>query len=156
SRNRFYENMREVAPGDTIFSFRGAAIAAIGVATSYGYESPIPAEFGAAGPNWERIGWRVDVMYRLPAPIIEARRHMDVLRQHLPPQYSPLQPDGRGLQGVYLTEISRTFAELLAGLVGAEARALVSTVTDFPSPSASQKGIDEWEEHIQQELTLDR
>ena len=34
ARNQFYENMREVAPGDLVFSFRHANIVAIGVAAS--------------------------------------------------------------------------------------------------------------------------
>ncbi|HAZ08753.1 MAG TPA: HNH endonuclease, partial [Elusimicrobia bacterium] len=41
--NQFYENMREVAPGDVIFSFRDQAIAAIGIAQSYCYECPCPS-----------------------------------------------------------------------------------------------------------------
>lgn len=45
-RNQFYENMREVAPGDVVFSFRGALIPAIGVIRSFVYESPKPSEFG--------------------------------------------------------------------------------------------------------------
>jgi hypothetical protein len=45
--------MREVAPGDLIFSFVGTRIIAIRIATSYCYESPKPAEFGQTGMNWE-------------------------------------------------------------------------------------------------------
>jgi hypothetical protein len=41
-RNPFYESMREVAPGDIIFSFFDTRIAAIGVTRSYCYESPKP------------------------------------------------------------------------------------------------------------------
>lgn len=51
-RNPFYEFMREVAPGDLIFSFKGTYIRAIGVARSSAYEAPKPPEFGTAGPNW--------------------------------------------------------------------------------------------------------
>ena len=58
ARNQFYENMREAAPGDVIFSFRDQAIAAIGIAQSYCYECPKPDEFGAIGPNWHpSAGW---------------------------------------------------------------------------------------------------
>jgi three-Cys-motif partner protein len=39
-RNAFYESMREVAPGDIIFTFRDTRIAALGIARSYCYESP--------------------------------------------------------------------------------------------------------------------
>ena len=63
ARNPFYESMREVAPGDLIFSFVDTRIIAIGIATSYCYESPKPTEFGTAGMNWDLIGWRVRVRF---------------------------------------------------------------------------------------------
>lgn len=68
ARNPFYEFMREVAPGDLIFSFVDARILAIGTALSYCYESPKPLEFGDAGSNWETIGWRVRVSACAPHP----------------------------------------------------------------------------------------
>jgi hypothetical protein len=49
--------MREVAPGDLIFSFSDTRIPAVGVAQFYCWESPRPEEFGTAGQNWENIGW---------------------------------------------------------------------------------------------------
>lgn len=39
---RFYEFMREVAPGDIVFSFYRTRIHAIGIAESYCYECPKP------------------------------------------------------------------------------------------------------------------
>src|SRR5262245_6833060 len=57
----FYESMREVQPGDLIFSFVDTRIFAVGIAQSYCWESPKPLEFGNAGQNWENIGWRVKV-----------------------------------------------------------------------------------------------
>jgi hypothetical protein len=59
ARNQFYENMREVAPGDLVFSFRDTKIAAIGVSQSYCYDAPKPVEFGLRGSNWSDAGWRV-------------------------------------------------------------------------------------------------
>src|SRR5438067_8040762 len=47
ARNPFYESMREVSPGDIVFSFVDTKIAAIGVAQSYCWESPKPQEFGS-------------------------------------------------------------------------------------------------------------
>ena len=156
-RNQFYENMREVAPGDVVFSFRNQKIAAIAVAQSYAYESPKPPEFGQAGPNWERIGWRVDVSYTVPYQKIEPGKHMAVLGPLLPRKYAPLQLSGKGLQGVYLAELPRAFAEVLAGLIGIEARELVSTAAECPHPKGvAAKGLDEWEEHIQQEIAKDK
>lgn len=63
--NPFYEAMREVAPGDLVFSFADRRIAALGVVSSHAYESPKPVEFGRTGFYWDRIGWRVDVRFTL-------------------------------------------------------------------------------------------
>src|SRR5215831_2267567 len=41
-RNPFYDFMREVAPGDVVFSFAEALIRAIGIVASYAYEAPKP------------------------------------------------------------------------------------------------------------------
>ena len=57
ARNPFYESMREVSPGDVIFSFVDTRVAAIGIAKSYCWECPKPSEFGSTGQNWENIGW---------------------------------------------------------------------------------------------------
>ena len=46
---------------------------------------------------------------------VRPKDHMQVLRALLPDRYSPLQVNGNGIQSVYLTEISQTFAEVLAG-----------------------------------------
>lgn len=53
SRNAFYESMREVAPGDLVFSFADTRIGAFGIVQSHAYENPKPAEFGSAGRNTE-------------------------------------------------------------------------------------------------------
>lgn len=63
-QNPFYEFMREVSPGDLILSFVDTYIPAVGIAESYCYECPKPAEFGKAGAYWDQIGWKADVHYR--------------------------------------------------------------------------------------------
>ncbi len=55
-RNPFYDFMREVAPGDVVFSLADTYIKAIGIASSHAYESPKPREFGQAGAYWDNIG----------------------------------------------------------------------------------------------------
>src|SRR6476620_1141413 len=70
ARNQFYENMRLVAPGDVVLSYRDTRIVAIGLARSNGYDARKPSEFGPAGSNWSNEGWRVDVSYRpMPHPV---------------------------------------------------------------------------------------
>src|SRR5579862_5633032 len=155
ARNQFYENMREVAPGDVIFSFRDRVIAAIGVATSYGYECPKPTEFGTIGPNWEAVGWRVDVAYSVPSRRVVPKEHIAVLRPLMPERYAPLQASGDGIQSVYLAELPIAFAQALAGLIGAEAQQLVTGASaqtpSWTSPPAA-RGLDEWEDQIQKSV----
>jgi putative restriction endonuclease len=76
ARNPFYESMREVSPGDLIFSFMDTRIQAIGIAQSYCWESPKPLEFGTAGQNWEDIGWKVKVAFTALATKIRPKDHL--------------------------------------------------------------------------------
>ncbi len=147
-RNPFYDFMREVAPGDVVFSFADTNIRAIGIVVSHAYESPKPLEFGQAGAYWDKIGWRVDVRFselRLP---IRPSEHMNVLGPVLPHRYSPLRPNGLGVQSVYLTAIPESLAGALADLIGAEARALIRghRVAE-ERPSQPALGLVQWEEH---------
>jgi putative restriction endonuclease len=80
ARNHFYETMREVAPGDLIFSFIDTLIPAIGLAQSYCWESPKPLEFGAAGQNWENVGWKVRVGFTRLDHQVRPKDHIEVLR----------------------------------------------------------------------------
>lgn len=113
--------MREVSPGDIIFSFRDTRIAALGIARSYCYESPKPTEFGTAGSYWEAIGWKIDVSFRELTNRIHPKSHIGELRGLLPQKYSPLRANGDGLQSVYLAEVGRPFAAALFRLIGGEA-----------------------------------
>jgi hypothetical protein len=157
ARNPFYEFMREVAPGDLVLSFEGTRIRAIGIARSFAYESPKPAEFGSAGPNWSLIGWRVDVGYQALSNQIRPADHMERLRPHLPEKYSPLQADGRGLQSVYLTELPPALMQALAELIGEEARILLRGAAQDTAPiSETRSELAEWEEHLRHEVESDR
>jgi len=156
NRNPFYDFMREVAPGDVVFSFAETRIKAIGIARSHCYEAPKPAEFGQAGAYWENIGWRVDVrFYELSGPIRPAA-HMNRIAEHLPSRYAPLRPDGAGLQSVYLTRVQEPLAAVLVDLIGREARELLDVVRDQPGDgSAPALGLVEWEEHELQRVSSD-
>ena len=95
-RNPFYEFMREVAPGDAVFSFADTRIQAIGIAQSFCYECPKPPEFGVAGPNWSLIGWKVDVQFTKLRRPVRPSDHMRVLGPLLPEKYAPLRANGSG------------------------------------------------------------
>jgi hypothetical protein len=62
ARNPFYESMREVAPGDLIFSFAETRILVVGVAQSYCWKSPKPEELvfaeGGNSPKELRVRYR--------------------------------------------------------------------------------------------------
>ena len=148
--NPFYEWMREVSPGDLIFSFMDTRIQAIGIAQSYCWESPKPWEFGTAGQNWEDIGWKVKVAFTALATKIRPKDHIDVLRPLLPERYSPLQPNGNGLQSVYLTELPADLAEVLLGLIGAEVEPLALTAKSTKPVVADD--LDLWEGRIEREV----
>jgi len=153
ARNPFYESMREVAPGDLIFSFVDTRILAVGIAQSYCWESPKPQEFGNAGQNWENIGWKVKVNFTELSNKIRPKDHIDLLRPLLPNRYSPLQPNGNGLQSVYLTEVPTTLAEVLIGLIGQEVSPIALAARDVQPVSADD--LDYWERKLEQELVND-
>lgn len=148
--NPFYEFMREVAPGDVIFSFQNARIVAIGIAQSVCYEAPKPAEFGSAGMNWSNIGWKVEVRYFPLIAQIRPADEMAILGPLLPERYSPLQANGYGKQSVYLTAVPERLAMALIGLIGHEARQLVqgNFVQDQPALDLAVPDILRWEDHV--------
>ena len=158
-RNPFYESMREVAPGDVIFSFSDTRIAALGIASSYCQESPKPTEFGTAGAYWDAIGWKVSVTFRELTNRIRPKDHIGELRSLLPEKYAPLRPNGDGLQSVYLTEVGATFAAVLFRLIGREADQVVGTAMDVDrnalhSP-ALETTLEEWERHVEEVISSD-
>ncbi len=156
TRNPFYEFMREVAPGDLVFSFADTWIRAFGVARSYAYEAPKPLEFGSAGRNWDAIGWRVDVEFHEATSPYRPVDWIDRLRTLLPDRYAPLRHNGHGVQSIYLTEVLKPLALVLAELLGREVLAIAraESVAEFqihvPNPE-----IVLWEEHIEQRVVAD-
>ena len=149
--------MREVAPGDIIFSFRDTRIAALGIARSYCYESPKPTEFGTAGSYWEAIGWKIDVSFRELNNRIHPKSHIGELRGLLPEKYSPLRANGDGLQSVYLAEVGRPFAAALFRLIGGEANKVADVakeVVTHMSPSR-EPDLEQWEDRVEVDIRKD-
>ena len=154
-RNPFYEFMREVAPGDLVFSFAHTRIGSFGIARSYAYEAPKPVEFGSAGRNWEAIGWRVDVEFSEVGSSFRPAEWIDRLRPLLPDRYSPLQRDGRGVQSIYLTELPRSLALVLADLIGSQLGALAREETVAEHPPVTTPEVVTWEEHLRNRIQHD-
>lgn len=132
ARNPFYDFMREVAPGDIVFSFCNTRIKAVGIATGPAQTAPKP-DFGAAGANWALEGWFVPVYYCAIGLPIRPMDHMEILRPFLPVRYSPLQANGHGLQGVYLTTVAEPLAQALIGLMGQQYYEALAVVSGFPN-----------------------
>lgn len=118
AKNQFYENMREVQPGDIVFSFYGTRVRQVGVAAAAAETAPKP-DFGASGENWSQEGWLVGVEFAELELPLRPKDNIDVFRPLLPQKYSPLRENGDGLQSVYLAEISRELADLLIDLADA-------------------------------------
>ncbi len=158
ARNPFYEFMREVTPGDLVFSFVDTRIVALGIVSSYCYESPKPAEFGGVGLNWEAIGWRVRVNFVSLHQKIRPKDHIEVLRGLLPSRYSPLQESGNGIQSIYLTELPPDLANVLIGLIGKEALMLsarsAESLTQQPM-QVENSDLEIWEHHIETNIESD-
>jgi putative restriction endonuclease len=132
ARNPFYDFMLEGAPGDIVLSFCDTRIKALGVVTGKAQVAPKP-NFGGAGANWLQQGWYVPVYYCVLDAPIRPKDHIAVLRPLLPSRYSPLQQNGDGLQGVYLTTVPETLANALISLMGQQYFDALAVLSGFPN-----------------------
>ena len=73
---------------------------------------------------------------------------IDRIRPHLPDRYSPLQHNGRGVQSIYLTELSRSLALVLADLLGSKVGALARTEVVAEHAPVTTAEVVLWEEHL--------
>ena len=119
TRNYFYDTMTQVQPGDLVLSFCDTYIKAVGIATAAA-EPSVKPDFGAAGGNWSQFGWLVQVEFQQLDHPIRPKDHMALLAPLLPERYAPLQRNGNGLQGVYLTELPEPLGLAVLGLLGGQ------------------------------------
>lgn len=115
ARNPFYLTMAQVAPGDVVFSFCDTYIKAIGVVQRGAETAPKP-DFRKAGSNWSNEGWYVSVEFQEVGRPIRPKDFLNQIVPYLGQKYAPLQLNGNGIQNLYLTEISKPFANLLITL----------------------------------------
>lgn len=147
-RNPFYEYMREVAPGDMVFSYKDGHVIACGIITSFCYESPKPDEFGKVGQNWSLIGWRVDVSYTDVSPF-RPKDKLNLISPFLSAQHSPLKADGGGKE-LYLTKISPEFAGVLVDSLGTAANKCRKEAQSLNLHDTTQNFADAVEEQVEQ------
>lgn len=136
ARNYFYDTMTQVQPGDLVFSFCDTYIKAVGIVAQPA-EPSVKPDFGAAGGAWSDYGWLVQVEFQELNRAVRPKAHMDVLGPLLPAKYSPLQPNGNGLQGVYLTELPEPLAAALQSLVGPQFQLSPDEVVQQASPASA-------------------
>jgi hypothetical protein len=84
---------------------------------------------------------------------VRPKDHIDLLRPLLPDRYSPLQPNGNGLQSVYLTEVPQALAETLIGLIGREVEPIALAATEVEPVPADD--LDAWEGKLEQRVVTD-
>jgi len=117
-KNPFYDYMKEVEPGDIVFSYFKKQVGAIGIATTRAETSPKP-DFGKAGEKWSSEGWLVKVEFNLLENPISPKEHQEKLLHLMPENHAPLKQSGGGKE-FYLTSLPDNFATALINLIGPE------------------------------------
>lgn len=135
-RNYFYRTMEEVRPGDLVFSFCDTYVKAIGIVQRPATTTPKPTNFGSVGTNWAETGWFVEVEFSEIDNPIRPKDFMARILPLLEDKYAPLQANGNGLQGVYLTEISKPFADLLVVLSRSDLPRIEKELAVVPDPES--------------------
>jgi putative restriction endonuclease len=152
-RSQYYENMRRARPGDTVVSYAGGAIRAMGTVLDAAIDAAKPEEFGSSGLSWQDQGWLVAVAWN-PIKPIRPKDFLQSVAPLLPAKYSPLQAaTGDGNQKAYLSEISEELFELLASRAGATGPTF-SEVAQIKGTDFREVLEDAEEQKIQSDLTL--
>jgi putative restriction endonuclease len=153
--HHFYETMREVQPGDLVFSYANAALQGFGFATTHSYSCPRPNDFGQIGDAWDRKGWRVDVNFQaFPQPLRTAD-HAARIAPLLPVKYAPIKANGFGNQGAYFSSIDRALAMLIAELADHSLWQALNSVYEDASDQLIEvtlPAIQHWEDQQQHQI----
>ena len=134
-RNRFYDNMTEVSPGDLVLSFRDTEIKAIGIASGSAVSAEKP-NFGNVGDQWENEGWFVPVEFEEVEDPVRPKDFIHELRPLFLGKIDPLQANGNGNQGVYLAEVSQPFMETVLDKMG-------RSIPDFVGSNPAREEVAE-------------
>jgi putative restriction endonuclease len=114
ARSQFYDNMRQVTPGDLVLSYADQAVRYVGRVADFAFTAPKPAEFGTTGSNWSNEGWLLPVFWTALGSPIRPKAILSDLRPLLPMKYSPLNANsGGGNQKAYLAEIAPAVFEVV-------------------------------------------
>jgi HNH endonuclease len=145
ARNRFYDNMRLVAPGDYIFSYADGRVQGGGIALSIALDAPKPTEF-EGDFVWNESGWRINVDFQRFDSPLHIKPIYPIIGEYFPPKYSPINGKGEGNQGCYLAEISLDLFAEIQKLVGFSQQALLVNEEGKDLFSWQKK---EWEDNLE-------
>ena len=145
ARNQFYDNMKEVQPGDVVFSFCDTRIKAIGCVLAPAQTQARP-DFHNPGQGWSNEGWFVETDFAELENQIRPKDHINQLRDLLPDKYAPLQSDGNGKQSVYLANVPDEMASVLIQLIGSEVSGKIDLSVDLEL--VAERSSDEIEDKI--------
>ena len=145
--NQFYENMKDVSPGDVVFSFKDTFIKAVGVAAGHAETAVKPTEFSVVDNPWSQEGWFVPVLFTELETPLRPKDHINRIRPYLPSKYSPLQSNGNGLQAVYLANVPTDMADVLVTLLGGQVEPIV--ISGFEDGELINEKDDDHELEIQ-------
>lgn len=127
--NQTYLNLKLVRPGDLVFSYAGAVVRGVGIATGPYTDAEIPDEHWQAEEGWLKAGWSVPIRWFTLAEPWSPKSHFPKIRDLLPEKHSPLQHEtGNGNQGCYLARVSPQFGAKVLELLRAENAAVVDEV----------------------------
>lgn len=154
SPNYFYDNMKKVVPGDIVFSFAGGEVRAVGVVTNFASEAPKPSEFGLVGTYWNDNGWFVPVEFKRVRKPLRPKDHMDVIAPLLPEKYSPIQSNGNGNQGAYLSSISEDMGVKLLSLLDLDEVILVDHLKSVNVTIEIKNGDERAEEDLKRRTDI--
>lgn len=98
-----YEYMKDVRVNDIVYSFSKGQIRAQGIVTAAAVSKEKPTELDV---DWNADGWEIRVDYTLTETPYRPKDDWAELRGRFPERYSPLDKNGDGSQGAYLSWIS--------------------------------------------------
>lgn len=156
--HHFYDTLRQVLPGDIIFSYASGKIQQIGFATRTAATAPKPTEFSIAGQQWNNEGWLVPIeWHKLPDPII-IKEKLSEIKNLFPKSYSPYSTEHeKGNQGAYLASISTKLGYSLLSFIKNiwKNEFLIQALSREEDDGALRKLEDKLEDSINKDLSLD-
>ena len=114
-KNPFYDFMKEVIPGDIIFSYYNMHISAIGISTSNAISSLKP-NFGKTGQQWNDDGWFIKTCFKELNKPLNIKEYYNFIKNDLPLKYSPFCENGNISQS-YLFKIENELANKIIALM---------------------------------------